>query len=174
MIPLPAVKKKPAILGPLPSLLAAATIAATAVALIRTAREPPPPARADIAVEHAGTATMTLVLGTKTGSQRALLTLRHAGSGTAAVSLPAHWSLREVRGGRLEDLRMDPPTFGLRRYHVPAGVEASFTLSPVPSTVLMHNPSASPLQVRVMRINLSTGLVREDRVLIQKNPTPLW
>lgn len=161
-------------LTPFTSLLAAATLGIVIVGIIRGAENAKTAVRADIAVEYAAPVTLSLTVGTKGTSGGGLLSARHSASGSVGLSVPETWQLREVRDGAVEAVAADAPTFGSRRYHLPPGMTASFVLRPVPSEILLHNPGGKPLLIQLRRIDLATGRVRDDRLLVQQRPTPLW
>ncbi len=131
-----------------------------------------PQARAEIGVEHVRPLSLSLTVSTN--GKSGVVDLGHDGSGTAYLSLPSSWMRREVRGTTLAAVVADPPTFGFTRWAIPAGSTVSFAVPVAPETILLHNPSGVPLQIKLTRVDLVTQEVERDVILIQDATTELW
>lgn len=131
-----------------------------------------PQTRAEIGVEHILPLTLSLMISTN--GRNGIADLAHDGTGTAHVSLPSSWTRREVRGTPLATVIADPPTFGFTRWSLPAGATVSFSVPVPPSTILLHNPSGVPLQIKLTRVDLATQEVERDVILVQDATTELW
>jgi hypothetical protein len=155
--------------------VAAALVTAAAVfAVALGMRVPPaaPEAPATIGVEHA--TPMRLSLTVSEGKTPGILELSHDGKEPAFLSVPAEWSVREVRDGRFSDLAADPPSFGFIRRRVPGRLTLSFLLPSPPTGLLVQNPTGVALQVRVRRVNMQTGTTSDDVVLLKDGPKRVW
>lgn len=122
----------------------------------------------DIGVEHDGILHLTLRIGYR--GEHAITEISHDGTDGAFLSLPAEWTLREVRNGQLGDIGKESPSFGFIRWRVPQTTAISF-LSPTPDRVTVHNASSGALTVRLSTIDFTTGQTTRDVLLIQETPT---
>ena len=123
---------------------------------------------ADIGMEHAGAVHLMLRLGYK--GTHAIAEVSHDDVKSAFLSLPAEWTLREVRNGQLADIAKEPPSFGFIRWKIPKTTSVSF-LAPTPGRITVHNASKDPLTVRLSMIDFATGQTTRDVLLIQDTPT---
>lgn len=130
-----------------------------------------PVERIEIGLEF--TAPVTLSLSLTTNGTKGVADIRHDASETIAVSLPETWIKREVGGVPLDAVRADPPTFGFTRWSLPPSAVVSFDITP-PSTILLHNPSGIPAQIRLTRVDLQRNTVERDVVLVQEGSVMLW
>lgn len=128
--------------------------------------------RAELGIEHTQPITLSLTVSTR--GAHGIADISHDGTGTAYVSLPASWTRREVRGASLADASSDPPVFGFTRWHLPAGSMVSFDVPVPPSTILMHNPSGVPLQVKLTRVDVVNNTVEHDSILVKDVSVELW
>jgi len=131
-----------------------------------------PQTRVEIGVEHVRPLTLSLTISTN--GKNGIADISHDGTGTAYLSLPSSWTRREVRGTSLSTVIADPPTFGYTRWAIPAGATVSYAVPVAPSTILLHNPSGVPLQVKLTRVDLQTQNVERDVILVQDATTELW
>lgn len=130
-----------------------------------------PGERAEIGLEH--TKPVTLSLSFTTNGPKGIADIRHDALETVHVSLPSSWTKREVGGVPLAAVTADPPVFGFTRWSVPAGAVVSFDVTP-PSTILLHNPSGIPAEVRLTRVNLTKNSVERNIILVQEGSVLLW
>jgi len=130
-----------------------------------------PSQRIEIGLEH--TKPVTLVISLTTNGTKGVVDIRHDALETIALSLPQSWIKREVGGVPLTDVTSDPPTFGFTRWNIPPGAIVSFDVTP-PSTILLHNPSGVPADIRLTRVDLERNVVERDIILIQEGSTLLW
>ncbi len=126
---------------------------------------------AEIAVEHAD--PLTLAIHLSSGTREGIVELRTDGAETARVSVPSAWELREVRGGALSSVTHDPETMGFLRWNLPGNVTASFRVTDTASFSI-RNPSESPLLVLAKRVNVRTGAVEEESVMVTEGTVRLW
>jgi hypothetical protein len=126
---------------------------------------------AEIAVEHSSAITLTLRMST--GKSKGIADVSSDGNDGLRVSVPAQWQRRDVRGAALSAVTSDPPSFGFRRWHLPAGATLSFWIGD-PAHVRVRNPSETPVLVLAKRINVVTGKTDEKSVLIKEGTADLW
>lgn len=91
-----------------------------------------------------------------------------------SVSVPDAWIRREVRGAPLDAIQDEPPTFGFRRFSMPKGATLSFRADTAPETIILHNPTDIPLQVRLSHVDLEKDAFFRDVVLVQGASRTLW
>jgi len=127
--------------------------------------------RVEIGLEH--TKPVTLSLSFTTNGSKGVADIRHDALETVYVSLPSSWAKREVGGVPLAAVTADPPALGFTRWSVPTGAVVSFDVTP-PETILLHNPSGIPAEVKLTRVDLKQNLVERDIILIQDGSTLLW
>lgn len=147
-----------------------------AVVLLVSARSPAsdsptPGIPADIAVEHASSLTLSLRYGT--GRSRGIVEIVTEGNDASAISVPEAWQRREVRGGTLAAVTADPPSLGFVRWHLPPRVTLSFWTPAIPSLVV-KNASKTPLLVVTKRVDVVSGKVLEDSVIIKDKEVMVW
>ncbi|MFH1444422.1 MAG: hypothetical protein ABIG34_03460 [Candidatus Peregrinibacteria bacterium] len=130
-----------------------------------------PSQRIEIGLEHAR--PVTLVLSLTTNGTKGVADIRHDSLETIALSLPQSWTKREVGGVPLAAVTADPPTFGFTRWSIPPGAIVSFDVTP-PSTILLHNPSGVPAEIRLTRVDLEQNAVERDILLVQEGSILLW
>ncbi|MDD5623856.1 MAG: hypothetical protein PHI23_04060 [Candidatus Peribacteraceae bacterium] len=128
--------------------------------------------KADIGVEHTGPLSLSLSLSKGEGS--GIADIGQYGEETIAVSVPADWQRREVRGAPLASVTADPSTFGFTRWHLPPGTVISFGVPVSPASLILHNPSGVPLKVTLTRVDLEAQSVERDVVLVQESSVQLW
>ncbi|MDO8468578.1 MAG: hypothetical protein Q7S29_02365 [Candidatus Peribacter sp.] len=127
--------------------------------------------RIEIGLEH--TKPVTLSLSFTTNGAKGVMDIRHDALETVYVSLPSTWTKREVGGVPLTAVTSDPPSFGFTRWSVPAGALVSFDVTP-PATILLHNPSGIPAEIRLTRVDLTKNAVERDIILVQEGSALLW
>lgn len=130
-----------------------------------------PGERAEIGLEH--TKPVTLSLSFTTNGTNGVMDIRHDALETVYLSLPSTWIRREVGGVPLTAVTADPPVFGFTRWSMPAGALVSFDVTP-PSTILLHNPSGIPADIRLTRVDLEQNAVERDILLVQEGSILLW
>jgi len=127
--------------------------------------------RIEMGIEHARPLIVALTLSTNGTS--GIADLRHDATDPIFVSLPSDWTTREVKGA-LEAVKSDPPVFGFTRWTIPARTSISFSVPHPPASVLMHNPSGLPLQIKLTRVDLTTQKTERDVILIKDVSVELW
>jgi len=125
----------------------------------------------EMGIEHARPLIVALTMSTNGSS--GIVDLRHDSSDPIYVSLPSDWTTREVKGS-LDAVKTDPPTFGFTRWTIPSRTSISFSVPHPPASILMHNPSGIPLQVKLTRIDLTTQMTERDVILIKDVSVNLW
>jgi hypothetical protein len=100
--------------------------------------------------------------------------MSHDAAETIYVSVPSDWSRREVKGASLADVIADQPTFGFTRWHLPPGTTISFALRRPPASILFHNPSGVPVQVRLTRVDIEEKTIDRMNILVKDAPVNLW
>jgi len=123
---------------------------------------------ATIGIEHQKAARLNLTVSAGVGP--GLAELSCACDETVFLSLPATWTLREVRGAALEQVPADEAAFGFRRWTLPPNVTLSLHVAALPDSYEIHNPTNVPLQLTLRRINVADGHVDENVHLIQRSP----
>ena len=118
----------------------------------------PVPQLQNIGIEHEESLSLRVEYTTKSGA--ALLHIAHEdGSETARISVPKEWQRHEVRGAELHEVPADESTFGFTKWPLPPGASFQFWIPEAPRDILVHNPSAAPLKIAVLRYNFSTNTV---------------
>ncbi|MEI8230023.1 MAG: hypothetical protein WCG83_02690 [Candidatus Peregrinibacteria bacterium] len=168
---------------PLPPISIHGILALTAiVAVIVVARESGRPSatvqtshqdqQAEIAIEHSMRASVSISVSALKG--QGILDIVHDAAREIYISLPDSWTRREVKGVSLATVAADPPMLGFKRWRLPPGSTVSFAIPAFPSSILAHNPSGIPLEVRVTRVDLDNDRTERDVVLMQKKSVTLW
>lgn len=128
--------------------------------------------RAEIGIEHTTRLTLSLVLSERGGN--GIADISHTSGREIYVSLPMDWTRREVRGAPLATTAGDAPTFGFRRWRIPAGALISFAIPHFPSSMLLHNPSGIPMEIDLTRVDLDTTRTERNVILVQEGTVELW
>lgn len=127
-----------------------------------------------LGIEHKEPLTVDFRFGVKNNAPIGLIELTHDGKETVLVGLPETWERREVRGRSLEDTPADPPSFGFIQWHVPEGAILSFRAPGIPHTLDIQNPSSVPLKIRVVKVDLTTGAVERNVMLVTDQEVNIW
>ena len=90
------------------------------------------------------------------------------------LSLPGDWIRKEVRNAAIKDVTFETASLGFKRWHMPEGASILFELPKFPSSLIIHNPSKVTVKVSTTRINLESGSVENEVVLVQEGPVKLW
>lgn len=123
---------------------------------------PMPPIQ--ISIEHTGNAAVTITRTMDTQPQ--LIDIANEGTGFIHIKLPDAWERGEIRGAPLAFITVEEPTFGYRRWHIPTGTTLSFT-NPLPWTGMrILNPTALPLRLRTVTVNLEKKSVERESYLL--------
>lgn len=125
----------------------------------------------EVAVEH--DASLTLHVDGTAGKDRGIVEFTAEGTGMLALSLPARWERREVRGGPLSAVTMDQQAMGFAHWKLPTGVTASFWTIGSPS-LLIKNVSTAPLLIMGKRVDVKTGRVEEKSIVVKDGSARLW
>ena len=125
----------------------------------------------DIGIEHNLPAILDLTISRVRDGARIEI-LQQSGE-SMLLSLPDTWRRGEVRGARIIDIISEDPTFGFARWTIPPDVSVSFMVDTAPEQIVVHNPSAVPLQVLVTDIDLAEETVSRDVVLILEGTSPV-
>lgn len=128
----------------------------------------------NIGVEHEAPLTIEFRFAMKENIPVGLVELAHEGRETIYVSLPETWERREVRGRTLAETPSDEPSFGFTRWHMPEGATLSFRVPAMPRTLDIHNPSGVPVKIRVAKVDLTTGVVERNVMLVKDTPVEIW
>lgn len=126
----------------------------------------------EIGVEHNNPASLSLELSTL--GTKGIADISHDGTETIFVSVPSDWKKREVRNAPLQSVSSDPPSLGFTRWTLPPNAAISFAIETAPRSILLHNPSSTPLKVSLAKVNLDTNEVLKDIILVQKASVHLW
>ena len=156
-------------LGALGMLILAIVFLRTQMRLLATVGSSHAPVLIGVEHEHPLELTLTISAGAGAG----IAEVGHRADETMHISIPASWTLREVRGSSLEAITKDPPSFELIRYTLPPHVVLSFTVPAVPEHLTIHNAGASILSVQTVEVHLDTGEVKRDVQLV-KDKAELW
>jgi hypothetical protein len=124
----------------------------------------------DIALTHS--AAVILSLAASSGKDPSLIELSQDGPETVTLDVPASWTLREVRGAALSAVPSQKVDLTYTRWQLPAHVTLSFHASADSLTV--HNSGRTTLLIKYKRVQLSTGRVIADSILLQDKPARLW
>lgn len=125
----------------------------------------------DIGIEHAE--PLRLSIAFSIGKQSSIISVEHDSLETVRLSLPEDWRRDEVRGSVLSRITSDPPEFGYRKWHLPAGSLVSFRTDIPWKQLTLHNPSGVPLTVRVTTVDLLMGTSETNAILVKDVPVPL-
>lgn len=64
--------------------------------------------------------------------------------------------------------------FGYVRWHVPEKTTLTFKIPKVPEHMVLHNPSTAPLKLTVAKVDLETGTIEKDVLLVRDSTVPIW
>lgn len=127
---------------------------------------------AEIAVEH--TQPLRLTLSVSQNTAPGALDLSHDGGGSVKISLPQAWTQREIRGGLQKDVRAENPSFGYRRWTLPANAVVSFSLPRSPTGLVVENPSGVLLRLRFTRVDMKTQKAQTEVYLVKDGSLRLF
>ncbi len=127
---------------------------------------------AELGIEHDVPAGLTLEMGSLQG--HSVIDITMESERDVYLSVPDSWERREVRNVPLESVVSDPPSLNFVRWKVPGTATISFYAPSTPSQILLHNVSDPPLKVSLARVNLDTGKVERNVILLQKSSIELW
>jgi len=125
-----------------------------------------------IGIEHAGRSDISITASRD--ANPGLLQIRSNGSGTVVLILPIEAKLREVRGMALQAVVSSTSSGTSKRWQLLSGITFSFTIPFSPSTLTIESPSDAPLLLKTRSIELKTGNVVDDSVLMQRGRTVVW
>jgi hypothetical protein len=125
----------------------------------------------DIGVEHE--LPLALKIETSTLPGGTLIEIINDDKEEIFVSVPSIWEKREVRNVPLSSVRSDDPSFGFRRWHLPARAALSLRSAEAHKRFLVHNPSGAAMKVHFITVNLETEESRSEVVFIQESPIEL-
>ncbi len=114
----------------------------------------------------------TLYWSESIGRTPGLVEVRQEGASGFYLSIPADWTLREIRNGQISAATSDPPALGLRRWKLPENATLSFSVE-APGDYLLQRSGTAPLLVNSKRINLQSGITEENSVLTTGRPVEL-
>ncbi|MDD4318704.1 MAG: hypothetical protein PHW10_00025 [Candidatus Peribacteraceae bacterium] len=169
-------KKPTSALRLLLPLLVSGTVVLAVLSSVIVQRRPQPaslPPMTDIAVEHAQPLRLSVIAGSGTASSLIDFAL-DGDAESASLTLPDTWTLREVRGARLEDVTSERPSLGYIRWSAPRGAVLSLRVPQLPGALVVHNPSQVPLYLHTKRIDLRTGETEEETYLVKDDPKRVW
>lgn len=126
----------------------------------------------DIGIEHS--MPLSLRMEYSVHNDAAIMRIGSDATETISISLPEEWQRGEVSGASLSDLRKDDPTFGYVRWHIPQKTTLTFRISKVPDHLVLHNPGTSPLKLSIAKVNIQTGEVERDILLIRDSTVVVW
>jgi len=122
----------------------------------------------EIGVEHSEPAQVHLTRSLN-GKVR-IVDIGNDSTNDVYVSLPDSWERGEVRNVPLASLTADSPSFGYRRWALPAG--AVVTFHPVQDwrSLTVHNASNSLLQMKVTSVDLTLDTTDTNVYLVNDSP----
>ena len=127
----------------------------------------------DIGIEHTKPIAVTLEFTKRDGA--GLLQIITESEEMVFISLPSAWQRTEVRNTSIEFVTADAPTFNYSRWHFPPNASISYRIpADAPDSIVIHNPSHSPLKLSTVVVDLETGSVTRDVVLMKDEPIKLW
>jgi hypothetical protein len=126
----------------------------------------------DIGVEHGASARLMLTMSM--GTEPGFLEVSQEGEEALRFSVPQEWQRREVRNASIKDVTADSPAFGFVRWKLPPGAVLSLTVPRMPAGLVVHNPSRTPLSIRLKRVNVETGDVQTDVFLLTQESLRLF
>lgn len=119
----------------------------------------------EIGVEHGGGARIAVTYST--GGQAQLVDIGNDGREVVHVSIPEDWERGEVHGAPLAQLVTDAPSFGFRRWSIPAGATVSYRAPQGWSGLSIHNPSRELLRIRITTVDLARNTADTEVYLLQ-------
>jgi hypothetical protein len=126
----------------------------------------------DIGIEHSQPLSVRMEYSVR--NTNGIMRIGSDSSETISISLPEQWERGEVTGAPLSALRKDDPMFGYTRWHVPEKTTITFKIPKVPEHIVLHNPSTAPLKLTVAKVDLETGAIEKDILLIRDSTVPIW
>lgn len=126
----------------------------------------------DIGVEHTSPLSLRMEFGVR--GENAFAEFSSESDETVLLSVPSSWVRHEVRSAPIETVTAEPPSLGLTRWTLPPHAGISFSIPEAPLSVVLHNPSGSPLKLSLAYIDLETGTAQKDVLLIQDDTVKLW
>ena len=126
----------------------------------------------DIGIEHSEPLAVRMEYSVR--NTHGIMRIGSNSSETISISLPEQWERGEVTGAPLSQLRKDSPMFGYVRWHVPEKTTLTFKIPKVPEHMVLHNPSTAPLKLTVAKVDLETGTIEKDVLLVRDSTVPIW
>jgi hypothetical protein len=165
--------RKPPAPHPILAIGGAVLIAALLLTNIKKPEAPLQPLALIMTVEHHG--RQTLSVNAAKNSKPGIVELRKDGSGTLMVKLPEQMVLREVRGAALAAVQKSNASKGMRTWTLPSAATLSFILEPrSPSSFIIRSQSSDPLLLKLKTINVASGSVLHDSMLLGKGEVTMW
>ncbi|PIR52664.1 hypothetical protein COU76_05355 [Candidatus Peregrinibacteria bacterium CG10_big_fil_rev_8_21_14_0_10_49_10] len=126
----------------------------------------------DIGVEMQAPLSLALEYTEREGS--AIVRLSNGSEDSVVINLPEEWQRGEVSGASLSDVHHETTVFGLLRWHFPPHSGITFRVQHAPQHVVVHNPSRFPLKLSSTNVDLMSGIVQKDVVLVQEGTVRIW
>lgn len=96
-------------------------------------------------------------------------------SGTGVqMTLPASWTLREVRGMDLSGVTSQAPTLGGRTWSITGKGIASFWMTSQSRSFQLRNTGGNPLAITVKQIFVRENRVDTQEYLVTDRPVQVW
>ena len=126
----------------------------------------------EIGIEHNEPLSVSIEASEMKG--KGLLEIEQSGAEEILLSLPSDWIRKEVRNASIKDVTFETASLGFKRWHMPAGASILFELPKFPSSLIIHNPSKVTVKVSLTKVDMESGLVENEVVLVQEGPVKLW
>lgn len=131
------------------------------------------PNTVDVGIEHTLPISLTIDVSTLDGASIVEVTNTEGGE-LAFISVPDEWQRREVRNASIADVTSEESSFGFTRWKLPAGATISYRSQEVPESMVLHNPSKTPVKAAVNRVDLQKNTLEHDIILVQDASALLW
>ncbi len=118
---------------------------------------------------HAGPVSLSVIRGVRSG----LEVVEFEPDAALFLTVPATWTLREVRGAVLENVQSEPGGTGYTRWTLPSGSRFSF-LTDKATHLTVHGAGSGTLLLKIRHIDLQNELTRETTQLLKEGKIQLW
>lgn len=126
---------------------------------------------AEIAVDHAAPAAISITHSIN-GSAH-LVDVTNDSAQSIGISLPETWERDEVRNVPLAQITASDASLGFRRWQLPPNASVTYETSNQLGDVTVRNPSAIPLRIKVITIDMQKNTSDTQSYLIQTDPLSL-
>ncbi len=151
------------------------TLLAVGAALYVVTANDAPDATAEIqTLETVTSSSASLEIAISRGTASGMVQLTAGGSAPVWMSLPATWTLKEVRNGELSEVQSRTASGAMSAWRFPQGMTVSFWMPETPEHVSIRHRSPFPLQIIVKHIDMIEQKIDTDVRLLSGSTMVVW